>query len=69
MGIGVSLFLLAVGAILAFAVEVDTEGVNMDTIGLILMAVGGLGFLFSLLWTTEVLGRGRETHVVREDRL
>jgi hypothetical protein len=69
MGIGVSLFLLAVGAILAFAVDVETEGVNMDTIGVILMAVGGLGFLFSLLWTAEVFGRDRETHVIREDRL
>ena len=49
MGIGISIFLLAVGAILAFAVEATTEGVDLDTVGVILMIVGGLGLLFSLL--------------------
>ena len=43
MGIGVSLFLLAAGAILTFAIDVTTEGVNLDTIGVILMVVGGSG--------------------------
>nr|MDQ3758238.1 DUF6458 family protein [Actinomycetota bacterium] len=43
MGIGVSVFLIAVGAILAFAVEVSTEGFDLDTIGVILMIVGAIG--------------------------
>jgi hypothetical protein len=49
MGIGISIFLLAAGAILAFAVETTAEGVNLDTVGVILMVVGGLGLLFTLL--------------------
>lgn len=39
MGIGTGIFLLAIGAILRFAVSVETEGFNVHTIGLILMAV------------------------------
>ena len=45
MGIGVSLFLLAVGAILAFAVNATVNGVDISTVGIILMIVGGLGLL------------------------
>ena len=69
MGIGVSLFLLALGAILAFAVDVTAEGFNINTIGVILMIVGGLGLLLTLLfWSDSApLSRRRET-VVREDR-
>ena len=48
-GIGTSLVLLAAGAILAFAVDVDTEGFNLNTIGWILMGVGLLGLILSLL--------------------
>ena len=51
MGTGVSVFFIAVGAILAFAVNTPTEGVDLDAIGVILMLVGILGLLFSLvLW-------------------
>ena len=69
MGIGVSLFLLALGAILAFAVEVTAEGFNINTIGVILMIVGGLGLLLTLLfWSDSApLGARRRT-VVSEDR-
>lgn len=49
MGIGVSIFLLAVGAILTFAVDVNAEGVNLDTIGIILMVIGGVGLLAALV--------------------
>ena len=63
MGIGVSIFLLAVGAILAYAVDVTVSGVDLDTIGVILMIVGALGLIASLL----ILGRsgygGRRTVV------
>ena len=51
MATGVSLFFLAVGAILTFAVETSVSGVDLDTIGVILMVIGLLGMLFSLvLW-------------------
>ena len=51
MGIGVSIFLMAVGAILAFAVNVSAEGINLDTVGVILIILGLVGLLTSLvLW-------------------
>jgi hypothetical protein len=49
MGIGVSIFLIAVGAILAFAVNAAVAGLEIQTIGIILMVVGGAGILLSLL--------------------
>ena len=67
MGIGVSLFLLAAGAILAFAVNVTTEGVNLDTIGIILMVVGGLGLLlFLTVWGSFGPNRSEDRIVTRE---
>lgn len=67
MGIGVSLFLLAVGAILTFAVDVTTEGFNLDTIGVILMVVGGLGLLlFLTVWGSWGPTRRDERVVTRE---
>ena len=53
MGIGVSIFLIAVGAILAFAVDASAEGVNLDTIGVILMVVGGVGLLAALVFFND----------------
>ena len=51
MATGISLFFLAVGAILTFAVDTTVSGVDLDTIGVILMVIGLLGMLFSLvLW-------------------
>jgi hypothetical protein len=51
MGIGVSLFMIAAGAILDFAVHVDnSRGVNWNTIGAILMIVGALGLIASLIF-------------------
>jgi uncharacterized protein DUF6458 len=66
-GIGISIFLFAVGAVLAFAVTVTTQGVDLNTIGVILMLVGGVGFFASMLfWAPWApYGRDRET-VVRE---
>lgn len=63
MGIGVSIFLIAAGAILAFAVDVNTSsGVDLDTIGVILMVVGGLGLLATLvLFNDSTPWRRRET--------
>ena len=49
MGIGVSIFLLAVGAILTFAVNAEVSGLDVSMIGLILMIAGGVGLLLTLL--------------------
>ena len=50
MGIGVSIFLIAIGAILAFAVNATISGLEVTTIGWILMIVGIAGLLLSLLF-------------------
>jgi hypothetical protein len=49
MGIGVSIFLIAVGAILTFAVHATLSGVSIQTIGVILMVVGVIGLLVTML--------------------
>jgi uncharacterized membrane protein YccC len=49
VGTGVSLFFIAVGAILTFAVDGNTEGFNLDAVGVILMVIGLLGMLWSLV--------------------
>ena len=66
MGSGVSLFLIAAGAILAYAVDYQTTGVDLDVIGVILIVVGAIGLLFSLLfWSSfapwNLGGRGDRT--------
>lgn len=66
MGIALSLLMIAAGAILNFAVTVhNSHGVNWHTIGVILMAVGGLGFIASLIFWSSWggPGRGRTTYV------
>jgi hypothetical protein len=67
MGFGTSLFLLAVGAILAFAVEVDVEGFNLDAVGVILMIVGGIGLIGSIIFWNTWGGFGRRRRVIEED--
>jgi len=49
MGIGVSVFLIAVGAILTFAVSATVSGLELSTVGVILMVVGGIGLAMTLL--------------------
>jgi Domain of unknown function (DUF6458) len=72
MGIGVSLLLIAVGAVLAFAVNTTVSGLEIQTVGWILLAVGAFGALLSLIFWSSwggwggADGRGRRT-VVRED--
>ena len=51
--LGLSLFLLAVGAILAFAVNVTVTGISIATVGVILMVVGFAGMALSLLFWTS----------------
>jgi hypothetical protein len=50
MRLGGSLILIAIGAILRWAVSATTSGVNIHTVGVILLIVGGIGFVISLLW-------------------
>jgi hypothetical protein len=56
MGIGVSVFLLAVGAVLAFAVNATVPNANLDMIGLIMMIAGGIGLLVSLAFASSHRG-------------
>ena len=49
MGIGVSIFLLAVGAILTFAVEASVSGLDIGAVGIILMICGAIGLLLTML--------------------
>ena len=58
MGIGVSLILIAVGAILTWAVTADVEGVDITVVGVILMIIGLVGFLLSLLFWSSWGGPG-----------
>jgi hypothetical protein len=50
MGMGVSLLLIAVGAVLVWAVNVTVSGVELHTVGWILLAVGAIGALLSLIF-------------------
>ena len=71
MGIGASVVLLAVGAIMTFALDVTMEGLDLDTVGVILMIAGGLGLVVSLLFWSSVApfgSRTAERTIVREER-
>jgi predicted membrane channel-forming protein YqfA (hemolysin III family) len=70
MSIGASIFLLVIGAILTFAVNVDTEGFNLNTVGIILMVAGVVGLLLSLLlWSNISPYRRRSTTAYPEERV
>jgi hypothetical protein len=59
MGLGVSLILIAVGAILAFAVHVDNSNAfDINTIGVILLIVGAIGALLSMIFWSSWAGPG-----------
>ena len=75
MGIGTSIFLIAVGAILKYAVTASVSGVKLETVGVILMVVGVVGLILSLIWTamasrrrTDVADYGPRREVVVDDR-
>jgi Domain of unknown function (DUF6458) len=53
MTIGASIFLIAVGAILRYAVDVTVQGIEIHTIGLILMIAGAVGLLIGLFLLTQ----------------
>lgn len=66
MGIGVGIFLLALGGILAFAVTDRISGVDLTSVGYILMGAGALGLVLAIFLSHR--GRTSQT-VVREERL
>jgi hypothetical protein len=69
MGIGVSLILIAVGAILTWAIHVSSgSAVNLQLIGVILLVVGAVGALLSLIFWSSWGGLGgrREETVIHE---
>lgn len=69
MNIGVSLFLIAIGAILTFAVDVSISGLDLTTVGIILMIVGGIYFLLSLILLANRRGRPADGGIVEERRI
>jgi hypothetical protein len=66
MGIGTSIFLIAAGAILYFAVDAQVSGLEITTVGLILMICGGIGLLISLFFLGSYRRRTVERPVVRD---
>jgi hypothetical protein len=65
MTIGASIFLIAVGAILKYAVDVTVSGIEIQTIGLILMLAGAVGLVIGLFLLTQ---EDRRRPVVYDDR-
>jgi Na+/melibiose symporter-like transporter len=70
MGIGTSIFLIAVGAILKWAVTADVSGVSLATVGTILLIVGVIGLLISLFmlaaWSDRRTAPPRDRYVERD---
>ncbi len=63
-GIGGSLLLIALGAILYWAVSVEAEGFSINTIGLILLIVGVVGLVLTMLMTASATDGDRDVTVV-----
>jgi hypothetical protein len=61
--IATAIFLIAVGAILRYAINVESDVINIQTVGLILMIAGGAGLALSLLY--ELVQQGGDS---RDDR-
>jgi hypothetical protein len=59
MAIGTSIFLIAAGAILRYAVTVDVDWIELDTVGVILMVAGALGLVASLVFVFAMGDRDR----------
>jgi Flp pilus assembly protein protease CpaA len=66
MTIGTSIFLIALGAILKFAVTATVAGVEIQTVGVILMIAGAIGLVIGLFLLAS--DRRREDRVVVDDR-
>lgn len=64
MGIAVSMLLIAVGAVMRFAVTVEGDGFNVGTAGMVLMVVGTIGVVLSVAFWASWGGFGRRAAVV-----
>src|SRR4029434_3896654 len=69
MSIGVGIFLMVLGAILAFAVEATTPGINVNILGIILLLTGLIAVLYSLLFWSNLSPWGRRRTVARRRTL
>ena len=68
MTFGASIFLIAVGAILRFATHFHVKGLDLRTVGLILMIAGAVGLVVAI-WQWAVWSRrSRQTEVLVDDR-
>lgn len=67
MGIGTSIFLIALGAILKFAVSATVSGISLATVGTILIVLGIVGLLISMVFLMQA-GR-RDAVVTRRERV
>ena len=78
MGISLSLFFIAVGAVLAWAVDAEVSGIDITAVGVILLVVGIIGFITSLVfwsswggfggWSRDAASGGQNTTIVERDR-
>jgi Flp pilus assembly protein TadB len=62
MRLGSSLFLIAVGAILYFAVTATLAGIDLQTVGLIFMIIGAIGFAITLVWMNSSRSTSRREY-------
>jgi ascorbate-specific PTS system EIIC-type component UlaA len=69
MTFGTSIFLIAVGAILRYAVTASISGISLTTVGLILMIAGAAGLVLSLLFLASSRSRGRAIGDPYDDRV
>lgn len=75
MGISLSILLIAIGAILTWAVSAQVSGLDVTTVGVILMIVGGIGLVVSLVfWSSwggfgarDAAASGPQTTVIKDD--
>ena len=67
MTVGASIFLIAVGAILRYAVTTSVAGIDIQTVGLILMIAGIIGLLIGLFILATERGRHPDSGVDRRD--
>jgi membrane protein implicated in regulation of membrane protease activity len=65
MSIGLGIFMMVLGAILAFAVKANTPGININTLGVILLLIGLVELLYSLLFWSSLSPWGRRRTLAR----
>jgi len=77
MGLSLSIFLIAIGAILAWAVNAEVSGIDVQVAGVILVIVGAIGFIASLVfWSSwggfgnrDAAGGGQNTTIVEREQV